>query len=222
MIRPSTRKPRSALWMGALCLVVAMGIAPTTADAAPGCRRPVISGADQTINPSRINQRLLNEALVAEVNYLRCRRGLPALAPTTGLRRAAEGHSLWMARSRSLTHVSNQSGRRTPSQRILGATGKVHMGSENIAKVSLYRLDEVGRFRITDASNCGFAAANGARIGRHSYASLAQYVASLWNRSQGHRENMLDRRARMVGTAAGFDASGRNCGQIYLTQAFAG
>lgn len=222
MNRAALTLRRATLIAGAICLALALDGIVTPADAAPGCRRPQVSGAAQAIDPGRINQRLLNAAVLAEVNYLRCRKGLSGLAPTAGLRRAAEGHAKWMARARNLSHVTNIRGKRTPSERIISAGGKVRMGSENIAKVSLYRLDEFGSFRITNAANCQFAASNGARIGRHSYESLARYVASLWYNSRGHRKNMMDGRARLVGTAAGFDPRARNCGQIYISQAIAG
>lgn len=213
---------RGLLGTGLICLLLVVSLTATRTEAAQGCRRASVAGANQPINPSRINQRLLNAAVVAEVNYLRCRKGLPRLSEASSLRRVAEGHSRWMARSRTLTHVSNLRGKRTPSERIIGTGIDVRMGSENIAKVSLYRLDGIGRFRITDASSCQFATPSGARIGRHTYASLAQYVATLWYHSKGHRRNILDGRARLVGTAAGFDGKAHHCGQIYVTQALAG
>lgn len=207
---------------GLLCLGLATTMIPTEADAAQGCRRASVSGASKTIDPGRINQRLLNAALVAEINYLRCRRNLPQLSATTGLHKAAVSHSRWMAKSRRLTHNSSIRGKQTPSQRIRATGGKIRMGSENIAKVSYYRLDEVGRFRIGNGGRCDFSTSSGARITPHSYDSLAKYVANLWYTSSGHRKNLLDGRARMIGTGAGFDARARNCGDIYLTQAFAG
>ncbi|SFC65613.1 CAP domain-containing protein [Tropicimonas isoalkanivorans] len=206
----------------ALAVAAAVSLPATTAEAAGGCARPAISGGNQPVDPGRIDQARLNAAIVAEVNYLRCRKGLSRLAAPAGLQKVAAGHARWMARAGTLTHTSNQSGRRTPQQRVV-STGLVRrMGSENIAKVSLYRLDEVGRFQIKNAESCSFATANGNRIGRHTYSSLARYVARLWYNSSAHRRNLMDGRARMTGTGASYDARGRNCGNIYITQNFAG
>lgn len=217
---------RSALVPGlsvlALSLIAALFVAPSPAEAAKSCPRPTISGGNSPVDPGRIDQRKLNAAILAEVNYLRCRKGLPQLAAQSGLRSVAEGHSKWMARAGRLTHNSNRSGQQTPQQRVVSTGIKLRMGSENIAKVSLYRLDEVGRFRIVDRSSCQFTTANGERISRHTYASLARYVAGLWYQSSGHRKNMMDGRAKLVGSGAGFDARAGNCGHIYVTQAFAG
>ncbi|WP_068108543.1 CAP domain-containing protein [Tropicimonas marinistellae] len=215
MIRPVCR-------VLALALTVLVVLNAEPADAARSCARAPVSGVDQPVDPKRIDQRRLNAAILSEVNYLRCRKGLSQLAAPGSLQKVAAGHSRWMASKGRLTHMSDRRGKQTPKDRVV-STGLVkRMGSENIAKVSLYRLDEVGRFRIDDAAACRFRTTNGNRIGPHTYGSLARYVANLWYNSSKHRKNLMDGRARMTGTGASFDARGRNCGNIYLTQNFAG
>lgn len=213
---------KSSIGVMALAAATMFALSGAPTEAAGSCARPAVSGGNQPVNPNKIDQGRLNAAILAEVNYLRCRKGLTKLAAPAGLQKVAANHARWMARAGSLTHTSNRSGQRTPKQRVV-STGLVkRMGSENIAKVSLYRLDQVGRFRIESAANCQFSTTSGNRISRHTYASLAQYVAKLWYNSSGHRKNLLDGRARMTGTGAGFDAQGGNCGSIYVTQNFAG
>ncbi|MFV0359076.1 CAP domain-containing protein [Tropicimonas sp.] len=216
------RKLRRSALCGMMFLVLVVVVSAGSAAAAPSCSRTRIAGAEKLVDPGRIDQRLLDASVLAEVNYLRCRKGLAKLAPANGMRRAAETHARWMARAHDLTHLSSLRGKRTTSQRILAAARNIHMGSENIAKVSLYRLDEAGRYRIVDAPGCHFETGKGTRIGRHSYASLARYVTDLWYRSGGHRKNMMDRRARIAGAGAGYDPRAGNCGGLYISQTIAG
>lgn len=213
---------RSRILTGALSLLLActFSAVPNTAEAA--CARVNVSGTDRVVDPNRIDQQRLNAAVLAEVNYLRCRKGLSTLDAPSRLRKVAADHSRWMASHSRLSHTSDRRGRQTPQERVV-STGLVkRMGSENIAKVSLYRLDQVGRFRIDDAARCQFRTYSGTRITPHTYGSLARYVAELWYESKAHRKNLMDGRARLTATGAGYDARGRNCGSLYLTQNFAG
>ena len=208
--------------LAATACLTSLVLAPEAADAARACKQPSVSGGNRPVEPGRINQSLLNAAIAAQVNYLRCRKGLPQLSSQPRLRKVAEGHARWMARARNLTHNSNVPGKRTASARVISTGIDLRMGSENIAKVSLYQLDGIRQFRISNASACQFATQKGAPIARHSYNTLAKYVAGLWYESAKHRQNMMDPRAKMVGTAAGFDPKAQYCGQLYITQNLAG
>lgn len=207
----------------ALCLAAALALTvPAVQTEAASCSQPSPDGLSQPIDPSRIDQKRLNAAIAAEINYLRCKKGRRELNTPASLRKVAESHSRWMANAGRLTHTSDRRGQQTPQQRVVSTGIDLRMGSENIAKVSLYRLDEFGRFRIEDAGSCRFSTMDGARISRHTYGSLARYAAQLWYKSSKHRQNLMDGRASMTGTGAGFDARGGKCGAIYLTQNFAG
>ncbi|MFD0982105.1 CAP domain-containing protein [Tropicimonas aquimaris] len=218
--RPFTDRKRPLL---AFCLISALALSLPVARAdAASCTRTAPSGLNQPIDPARIDQNRLNAAIAAEINYIRCTKGRPALATPSSLRKVAVGHSRWMASASRLTHTSNRRGQQTPQQRVVSTGIDLRMGSENIARVSLYRLDEFGRFKIDDAGSCRFSTMDGKRISRHTYGTLARYAAQLWYKSSAHRKNLMDGRARMTGSGAGFDARGGRCGEIYLTQNFAG
>lgn len=192
---------------------------PVTAEA---CTRTVTKVAAQTIVPAtRINQKLLNDAVRAEVNYHRCRAGLPAVTSAGApLAKEARNHSRWMAKVQQLTHRSTVPGRASLKQRIKATGLPFRTGSENIGMVHRYQIDN-RRFKIVSASQCKFQA-NGQTLPPHSYASLSRHIVDLWMNSPGHRKNILDRKAKKVSTAVAFDPKAQYCGRYWLTQNFIG
>lgn len=193
---------------------------PTAADA---CSRAVSKKAAQTIVPTgRINQDLLDSAIRAEVNFHRCRAGLPKVGDAgNGLAKQAKRHSRWMARNQQLTHRSTVPGAATLKQRVKAAGVKFRTGSENIGMVHRYQIDN-RRFKIVNSGQCKFATYQGQPLPAHSYASLARHAVTLWMNSPGHRKNILDRRVKRVSTAVAFDPNAQYCGRFWLTQNFIG
>jgi len=205
----------------ALCVGVAVLLtAPTLAQA---CSRSVSKSAAETIVPTgRINQDLLDKAIRAEVNYHRCRAGLPKVGDAgNGLATQAKKHSQWMAKTQQLTHKSTVAGSATLKQRVKKAGVKFRTGSENIGMVHRYQIDN-RRFKILSSSSCQFATYEGKALPAHSYASLARHSVDLWMNSPGHRKNILDRRVKKVSTAVAFDPKAKYCGRFWLTQNFIG
>ncbi|MEM7720726.1 MAG: CAP domain-containing protein [Pseudomonadota bacterium] len=193
---------------------------PTSAEA---CTRKISKSAAQTVVPAnRINQKLLGDAVRAEVNYHRCRAGLsPVQSAGAPLAKEARAHSRWMAKSQQLTHRSTVPGRASLKQRIKASGLSFRTGSENIGMVHRYRIDN-RRFKILNASQCQFATQQGDPLPAHSYASLARHIVNLWMDSPGHRRNILDRQVKKVSTAVAFDPNARYCGRYWLTQNFIG
>jgi uncharacterized protein YkwD len=196
---------------------VVIAIAASTASA---CTRDIPARAEQVVT-ARVDQRLLDAAVRAEVNYHRCRAGLRPLGPAqTALVQVAATHSHWMARSRNLSHRSTVQGHASLTDRIRSANVQARRGAENIGMVHRYQID--GRnFRILDSASCSFASQTGQPLPAHSYASLARHAVTLWMNSPGHRRNILDPGVTRVSTAAAF-GDGRYCGQFWLTQNFVG
>ncbi len=206
----------AAIIVGAVvCLTL-----PSVADA---CSRAVSKAATQNVVPTgNINQTLLNEAVRAEVNFHRCRAGLPAVASAgASLTKEAHGHSRWMAKRQKLSHKSTVRGRSTLMQRFRATGLRFRTGSENIGMVHRYRIDSK-RFQIVDASRCKFRLSNGQPLPAHTYASLARQIVDLWMSSPGHRKNILDRQARKVSAGVAFDPKAKYCGRFWLTQNFIG
>lgn len=196
---------------------VVIAIAATTASA---CTKDYPAGADQMV-PARIDQRLLDATVRAEVNYHRCRAGLSQLGPAqTALVEVAAVHSQWMARSGNLSHRSTVRGQTSLTDRIRAAYVEARKGAENIGMVHRYQIDGQ-HFRIVDSGSCSFASQSGERLPAHSYASLARHAVALWMNSDGHRRNILDPGVTRVSTAAAF-GEGQYCGQFWLTQNFVG
>ena len=205
----------------AICLGMALALSiPVAADA---CSRSVSKKAAETIVPAgRINQTLLNKAILVEVNYHRCRAGLSSVGSAgNGLAKQAMKHSAWMAKTQQLTHRSTVAGSATLKQRVKKAGVKFRTGSENIGMVHRYQIDN-RRFTILDSSACKFASRDGKRLPAHSYASLARHAVNLWMDSPGHRKNILDRNVTRMSSAVAFDPKSKYCGRFWLTQNFIG
>jgi uncharacterized protein YkwD len=200
--------------------LVAALVVMIAAGAADACSRAAVAGADAAVGGT-LNVALLDKAILAELNLQRCKAGLSALRASADLRHVAEVHARWMARTNKVSHQSTVAGQSTLKARLSSSGLKVKAGSENLAMVHRYAIDGMS-FRIRDASNCSFATAAGKTIPMHSYASLAQHAVALWMASSGHRRNILDRKVTMVGSAAALNAGAPNCGQIFLSQNFAG
>lgn len=207
---------RFALRAGALGLALA---APQVAGA---CSLARVSGADAVVPASgRIDGRLIDAAIRAEVNYQRCRAGRDELAAAPGLAEAAATHAKWMARAQTMSHESSVPGQSSVLARLQSTGIDFRAGSENIGKIARYGIDGI-QFRIRDAGGCVFSTQDGQTIGAHSYQSLARHIVNLWVNSPKHRTNMLDPKVRMVGSGASYDPSAPYCGAFYVSQNYAG
>lgn len=202
--------------------ILALLFCAAAATGASACSVAKVAGADQLIRPEAgINQRLVDAAIRAEVNYHRCKAGRKPLSGSRALAKVASTHAMWMARAQTVSHKSGVAGQTTLRARMSSSGVRFKAGSENIGMVSRYAL-EGGPFKIRDAAACKFETYGGKPIGAHSYASLARSIVQIWVTSKGHRENMLDRRVSMLGSGAGFTAKAPHCGRFFLSQNFAG
>lgn len=172
------------------------------------------------IPPHRINQGVFSRVLLEEVNRLRCLRALPPLVANTPLQAPAAAHADWMAQTGTLSHVSTRPGQDTLSARMHAFGLDFTRATENLARVSRYRIDREGRFRINDATSCSFSTRDGRPIGAHTYRSLARYVVDLWEVSPGHARNLFDTGVTSHGAAVAYDPDGPHCGHYYVTQNF--
>lgn len=210
--------------MRATVLAVLLGlVAVITASTAEACSRNIPAAATKTVVPAgRINQSLLDQAVRVEVNYHRCRAGLPLLGDAGGrLAKQTEIHSKWMARTQNLSHRNTVSGSKSLQQRVKSAGIKVRAGAENIGMVHRYRIDNK-RFKILNSSACQFSTYEGQALPAHTYASLARHAVALWMSSPGHRKNILNRKVSRVSTTVAFDPKSAHCGRFWLTQTFVG
>ncbi|MFN6951498.1 MAG: CAP domain-containing protein [Albidovulum sp.] len=198
---------------------VALALLPT---AAAACPRASVNGADAAIRPeSRLDQALADAAIRAEVNYQRCRAGLPALTEAEGRRIVAARHAIWMARTRTLSHTSAMPGQSTTLARIKASGLTFRAASENIGRIARFQIDDRS-FRIAASARCSFLDGSGRAIPPHTYSSLARTIVARWMASQAHRRNVLDRRVTRVGSGIGFDSAGPYCGSYYVSLGFAG
>lgn len=209
---------RTGVFGPALALLLMVAAVP----AAATCSVARVAGAEAVLPANgRIEQRLIDAAIRAEVNFHRCKAGMRKLGAASGLASVAANHAKWMARAGTVSHRSAVAGQSTLKARMSSSGVRFRAGSENIGMVHRYAL-EGDSYRILDARACRFADAAGRPIGAHSYASLAERMVGYWMASPGHRKNILDRRVKVTGAGAGLAVGGGHCGQFYLSQNFAG
>ena len=195
---------------------------PLLLGAAEACSRASVRGADAAIRPeARIDQALVDAAIRSELNYQRCRAGLPRLSEANGLRKVAGQHAKWMAQARTLSHRSGTPGQGTTLARIKASGVRFRAGSENIGQIARFQIDGK-HFRIASSTACGFLGGNGRAIPPHSYASLAQTIVAYWMASADHRRNILDPSITKVGIGVAFQKSPSGGLQLYVTQLFIG
>ena len=202
-------------------ILAAMLLGFMSGAAVAGCERAYVSGSS-TLMPVRggFDEALLDRAILAEANYQRCLKDRAPLKPLRQLRGPAQRHSVWMAQAETLSHRSSVAGRRSLQDRISSTGLPVRSAAENLAQIPLYDLTP--RFRVIDAASCRFTSPDGRYLGRHSYASFAHKVVGLWMQSPGHRRNLLSRSTSYMAAAAVLDPGTHYCGDIYVTQIFAG
>ncbi len=201
----------------AFAISATIALVASLSSAEAGCRLQPVSGANQALPAKNVNLSLLNKALVAEVNYARCKNGRSALQGVASLSKQADGHSKWMARARKLTHK----GRNSLTGRLKGSGVRFRTGAENIGVFHVYQVDGV-MTKDVDIRNCRIAYMDGRTVPRHSYASLAKMSVTYWMTSSKHRKNLLNRKIQLLGNGSGIDSKAARCGKIYMTQIFAG
>lgn len=206
--------------IGYLSLVIGLFFFTTAAEAA--CSRTVPAGSNKAISASgKINEALLNKVVLIEVNYARCRSGLPALEGNSKLTKPATKHAKWMAKNSTLSHKSNIRGQNTTQTRITKTGIKVKTGAENIIRMHRYRLTG-GPFYVQNMATCDFTDVKGNALPPHSYVSLAREAVRQFVESPAHRKNFMSNRMRITATGAAVDPKGSHCGSVYLSQLYAG
>lgn len=193
----------------------------TPAEAQAKCSVERVAGEEKSISYKRLNQALLDAAILAQVNYYRCKHGLSKLAPASGLRKQASKHSMWMAKYGKLSHKASSGSSRNLTGRLKSSGLKFKTGAENIGVMRFYNIDG-RRFLIRSSGQCVFTTPSGQPIGPHSYRSLAQLAVREWMESPGHRKNILHRKLRHTGSGAGIRPNSQHCGAVFLTQIFLG
>ncbi len=137
---------------------------PTSGSSGGGCR-------DARLVPDKDNSTRVRAAMLCLLNAERTRRGVPELAASAQLRKAATAYSRKMVRNRFFAHVCPEGS--TMQSRIRKGTGY-------LSHVSDWALGE----------NLGWGSGP---------KSTPQSMVRMWMASAGHRGNILNERFHHVG-----------------------
>ena len=199
---------------------IAMLFSATAAFAA--CEGRLPSGAQRAINPNSLNLETFSASVRYYANVERCKRGLTAFSPDSGLLNAATVHSNYMADAQSLSHKSNVPGYRSLKERMRSSKVSMRTAGENIGQNFLYVLGGKS-ISLASRGRCQFTYSDtGAAVPQHSYASLASELVRSWMVSSQHRKNLTNRRFNRMEASFGFTPDESTCGYIYASQNFAG
>jgi uncharacterized protein YkwD len=187
-----------------------------------GCGGGLPAGANSRISAGNPDQAVFSATVAYYMNAERCRRGLQPLGADGALLTMAAGHSRNMARDERFSHQSGRSGWQTLSQRLRSAGVRASTAGENIAMEKLYAV--LGRpISIKGSGNCAtLTYADGQPVPAHSYKSMARQVVARLMASSKHRANILNPRFERGAAGLAVDAGGTMCGDVYVTQTFAG
>ena len=188
------------------------------ASAATACTLGVVSGSGQPMPlTGDFKTSILDNAIRAETNLFRCKKGLQPLGEVPALRSPSLSHSNWMAKKNKLSHTSNVRKMKTLRDRVSSTNLRVSYMAENIAYLPLF--DFGGRYQVVDRSKCQFRSASKGQIFPHTYASFAKEVVTMWINSPGHRKNLTGDFTHMAAAAA-LRSDRQTCGYVYATQMF--
>lgn len=162
---------------------------------------------DAEIDPFNPNYLLLNEGLFRAANEIREQNNLPLFLKNSQLQKTAESHAYLMISQNFYSHKNpNDSKLRNLVDRVkYTGNGKMDFNSlaENIANYDILSTESM--FCLKKGSNglyTYYDCKTKKRIPLYTYKDLARSVMQGWMRSPSHRENLLDRNYKYLGTAA--------------------
>lgn len=184
------------------------------------CQEPSSFRGNENINIHDIDLALFDRLILEEVNHQRCLKGISAVSTDKELLAASLNHAYWMASVGKLSHQSEKPGHFELADRMYAANIKFTRATENLARVTRYKLDMSKVFRVNDKHLCSFSGRDGRPIPQHSYRSLARYSVQLWMSSPGHARNLFDPDVQKHAAALQFDSRADHCGDFYIAQNF--
>lgn len=168
---------------------------------------------EQPIDPNRLNQKLLSEALRDLVNAERCSRGAAPIGLSIPAIDAAAGHAGSMARLDFISHTSPVGGRETLERRLRAASANYRLAGENVARAPASSLSKL-------SGGCLASVTGG--VPAPSYADVAKGLFAMWNNSKVHRDNILHPSFSAFGAGIGVNPGKYNCGEIASAMVFVG
>jgi uncharacterized protein YkwD len=160
--------------------------------------------ANRKIEFGDIDYPLLNAALFFATNSERARHGLKPFRHSGALEKAAFDHSKDMAEHGFFSHESPYKGqRRSPFERMASCGVNRGYRAENIATGFGIRYQSGSPVFPPHHYRGPFRdPGTGRTIPCHTYNSLAEAIVASWMRSEDHRDNILNRRLKYLGSGA--------------------
>jgi uncharacterized protein YkwD len=160
------------------------------------------AGSKSKIDYKNVNLTLLENLIHEEINKARKANGASQLINDFTLRKAAVDQNNYCVRNTDLSHTQSSPGKRTIKDRVQYYGKGYSMMAENL----IYEGFTVRRTngKISD-------------IIAPTYRELAKTMVVNWMKSPGHRQNIVEKELKRVGTAVAYNPSNY---AVYATQVF--
>jgi uncharacterized protein YkwD len=179
--------------------------------------------ANESLGPETLDADLLAASIFHETNLRRQRHQLAPLEFLPEAREAAGMQSRLMAEENEVRHENpGQEGMETLTGRLQLAGLKPSFAAENVASAFMlqYKSGEPFFRRRENGELILSRQPDGPPIPPHTYLSFAEALLDQWMKSPGHRKNVLQEKARFLGTAAVPQRDETGMWLFYCTQVF--
>jgi uncharacterized protein YkwD len=174
------------------------------------------------IDVAAIDQDLLSAAVFHETNRRRARYSRSLLTYRAELQEAARIQARGMARAGAVTHQHPDPGLKTLADRLRHVGVQPRFSAENTAMsfAIQYKSGTPVHSRKQDGRVVFSYEPEGEPIRPHTYRSFAEALLDEWMRRSGHRSNILDERARQLGTGHEHARNAQGMDTMYSVQVF--
>lgn len=184
---------------------------------------PTLAGANQPIDPQKVDFDLLSAAIFFATNERRIAEGLEPLKDLPKLREAAAMQAEIMLERSAIAHVNpGRPERETPWKRVKKVGLDPRFAAENVATNFLLAYESNKPFyaRLEDERQAFSYEPQGDLIKPHTYVSFASSLLDQWMNSPGHRKNILAETPTHLGCAARLARREGTMDVFYCAQVF--
>ncbi len=197
---------RIVIFLFATALVAGCS-APQNPNIGPGdsAERLASEDLDATIVLSSFDASKLNAAIFYASNEARIAEGLEPVEHSALLEELATSYAKRVDATGTIAHVDPETGT-DPKARFEAAGITNPFASENLATDVLIQMKSGEPVYEVDASKGLFSREpRGEPLPFHTYSSLGRSFVESWLNSPGHRRNLLEPRAKQLGTGSALD-----------------
>ncbi len=142
---------------------------------------------NDTINPDKFNQKLMEKTIFNKVNQYRKQKGVAALNYNTIIYKVADDHTQYLSDKATITHSQTTPGKETVNDRF-----------KYYVKVENYSVGEnIARTFVLTRTNNFLSNGKSEKSIAYTYEQAAEYMFNAWKQSDFHNTNMLSNKFQL-------------------------